>query len=151
MKRSLIKLFLTVAVETIIILGAAELQQKIRIYASEVSFENGFQPVLFGRILPPLLMIVLFMTLGISTILIFRVCPLWKSSRGITKAGYVIILGFTAAMMCQTYLILAAGGALYGILARTNLQFFLQSSSLTYLYAALFIAMILPNVMKKSR
>lgn len=151
MKRSLGKLFLVVAVETVIILGVAELQYKISTYASNALFGSGFDYVLFVRILPPLLMIALFMTLGISTILISRVCPLWKSSGGVTRAGYIIILVFTAAMMFQPYLILPGDGAFYEILARTKLQFFLQISSLTYLYAALFIAMVLPNIMKKSR
>lgn len=149
MKRSLIKLFLIVAAETVIILAAAELQNKINAYNSLSG--SGVEYILFCRILSPLLMIVLFMTLGISTILTFRVSPLWKGSGGVTKAGYIIILAFTGAMMCQPYLILPGEGALYRILVLTKLQFFLQVSSLTYLYAALFIAMILPNVMKKIR
>ena len=95
-------------------------------------------------------MMILYITLGVSTILIFRFCPVWKKGSRSSRIGYIVLLIFVAMMTCLHMLYLIGEGALYSFLSHTELQFFTQLSPLTYMFATLFVAMILPNLIEKT-
>lgn len=145
MKRSLKKVFLIAAIQTVIIFVVAKIRNLISVNASELLFGDGSEYFLCMYVAVPLMMIVFYMTLGFSTIYIFRTCPLWRDRSKGTRAGYIALLTFITGMMCLPFLSIIGDGMIYTILAHTNLQFFIQSSSFSHVYAALFIAMILPN------
>lgn len=151
MKRHVSKLFFCVMIQTVIIFAFAEIMNMISDNAAKWMFADGFQYVLFVQIAVPLLKIVFYMTLGFSTIYIFRVCPLWRDSGKGARMGYIALLIFTAGMMCLRFLSMIGNGAFYAILVRTKLEFFIQNLSFAHIYATLFIAMLLPNFTEKQK
>lgn len=149
MKRSLKKVWLIIIIQTIVIIAGAEVQQMLNKYISNAMFEDTIY-IMISRIFFVLLMMILYITLGVSTILIFRFCPVWKKGSRSSRIGYIVLLIFVAMMTCLHMLYLIGEGALYSFLSHTELQFFTQLSPLTYMFATLFVAMILPNLIEKT-
>lgn len=140
MKRSMKRVLAVFIFQTIFLIVTAQVNTIAISAAKEAS---AFSQYVMATTLRQLMILLSCISVGISSVFIFKMRPPLRENGGTVRVGYVLLLAFSAMLML--YPILRPHVyPVHAVFSSTYLELFNSQANFTYLYGALFAAMILP-------
>ena len=130
--------------QTIFLIVIAHISGILISAAEEARSMSDYTQYMTVVTLKRLVILISCISVGVSSVLISKMRPPLRKIRGAARAGYILLLAFTAVMMLYPLLMIHVY-PVYAVLIATHLQLFGTQADFTYLYGALFVAMLFPK------
>ena len=127
--------------QTIFLIVIAHISGILISAAEEARSMSDYTQYMTVVTLKRLVILISCISVGVSSVLISKMRPPLRKIRGAARAEYILLLAFTAVMMLYPLLMIHVY-PVYAVLIATHLQLFATQADFTYLYGALFAAML---------
>ena len=127
--------------QTIFLIVTAHFNEKAILAAMEASAHTQYVKAIT---LKQMMMLISCISVGVSSVLISKMRPPLRKNRGVVRAGYVLLLMFSGILMLYPILRLYVY-PVFAVFSSMYLELFNSQADFTYLYGALFAAMLFPK------
>lgn len=140
-KRSMKKVLAIFILQTIFLMVTAHFNEIAILAANEAPDHTQYVKAITLR---QLMMLISCISVGVSSVFIFKMRPPLRKSGCTVRAGYVLLLVFSAILMLYPILRLHVY-PVFAIFSSIYSELFHSQANFTYLYGALFAAMLFPT------